>query len=125
MKLFYWNCRGMGNANTQRTFASFCRQYSPDYVCLVEPLVIFSSVSSSFWDRLDLTFMASNSLSLPSIWVLRKRSAPSPVSLHVHEQHITVDIPFANALHRISFIYGSIWRNHRLSLWTFSLFLRH
>ena len=74
----------MGNANTQRTFASFCRQYSPDYVCLVEPLVIFSSVSSSFWDRLDLTFMASNSLSLPSIWVLQNQRAPIPLSFLVH-----------------------------------------
>ena len=88
MKIFSWNCRGMGNAHTQRIFFSFCQQFSPDYICLIEPMVTFSFISYVFWDRLDLILIAHNNLPFPSIWVLGKRGLPLPSSIHIHYQHI-------------------------------------
>ena len=95
----------------------FCSQYSPDYVYLVKLMVQFSSIPSSFWNRLDFFLLATNDHDLPSIWVFSKSGNPSPVFMHIHEQHITFDVSLHNSLQRISFVCGSVWRNRRLHLW--------
>ena len=115
MKILYWNCRGMGNSKTQRTLFSFCQQYSPDFVCIVEPMIDFSAIPFSFWNRLNLTLLACNDRNLPSIWLMGKCDGPSMSSIYVHEQHITVDFSLPH-LQRLSFVYGSIWQNRRMHL---------
>ena len=118
MKLFYWNCRGFGNAPTQRVLFYYCQHFSPDYICLSEPMVLFSSIQQSYWDSLGFDLLATNLCPLPSLWVFGKRGAPSPTHVHLHDQHITLDVHFANVSQRVSFVYGSVWSNRRILLWS-------
>ena len=98
MKLFYWNCRGIGNLNTQYIFASFFCQYSPNFLYLVEPMVEFASIPFAFFNRLDLSLIALNDRVLPSIWVFGRSSTLAPSSIFIHDQHITFDVLLNNSL---------------------------
>ena len=70
MKFIFWNCRGIENLATQCTLFNFCNSHKPDFLCLAEPKVYFSSIPSSFYRSLYLSFVMDNALRLPSIWVL-------------------------------------------------------
>lgn len=108
----------MGNSSTQRTLFYFCQHYSPDLLCLAKPMILFTSIPLSFWDRLDLSLIACNNRPIPSVWVLGKRCLLPPTFINIHDQHITIDVSFANVRQRVSFIYGSVWSNRRLQLWS-------
>ena len=117
MKVFFWNCRGFINSNTQRIFSQYCRQYKPGLLCIIEHMVHFQSSSSRFWSFLGLFFIAANNISLPSIWILGNSLTLVSLWIHFHQQRVTLNFYFQNKVHRITFVYGNVWSHKRVELW--------
>ena len=75
MKILFWNCRGIGNAQTESVLRNFCTTYTPNLVGIAEPMVDFSSLPYRFWFSLNLELVAVNNRPLPTLWVLRQRNS--------------------------------------------------
>ncbi|WCJ43864.1 hypothetical protein M5689_024573 [Euphorbia peplus] len=120
MILFYWNCRGIGNAPTQNRLSNFCRQFKPDFLCLAEPMVDFSSILISLWNSLNLTPIATNIGSPASIWVFCNRNVQTQniVQVITNAQHITLDVNISTTTYRFSFVYGKVSHVERCFLWS-------
>ena len=118
MKLFYWNCRGIGNPDSQRYLYNVCVSNRLDFLCLSEPFVDFASVSFRFWDSLGLQLLATNQRDPPTLWVFKnKLFAAAPTGLVCGEQHVSFTLSVNNQVFKVSFVYASVWRNRRLQLW--------
>lgn len=66
MKVFFWNCTGIGNELTRHTLKFICVALCP---YIPELMVDFSLISSTFWSFLNLHFFLSNVVSFLCIFV--------------------------------------------------------
>lgn len=107
MKVFYWNIRGIGNPRSQMEFSNFCRIHKPDFICIAEPMVDFSSIPSHFWLSLNLTLVAVNDRgsSLPNILVLCNNLLDPRVICNSSQQ-ISVQIELDNVTCLLTFVYA-------------------
>lgn len=117
-KMNVWNIRGIGNPRSQLEFSNFCRIYQPDFFCLSEPMVAFSSIPSYFWLSLNLTLVAVNDRgsSLPNIWVLCNNSL-DPTVICNSTQQVSIKIGIDNVTCCLSFVYASTNPYTRRQLW--------
>ena len=118
MKVFYWNIRGIGNPRSQLEFSNFCRIHKPDFLCLSEPMVAFSSIPSYFWLSLNRILVAVNDRgsSLPNIWVLCNNSL-DPTVICNSTQQVSIKIGIDNVTCCLSFVYASTNPYTRRQLW--------
>ena len=120
MNVLYWNCRRLGNVQTQRALFNFCRVHKPDYLCIAEPMVLFDNMPSSFWRALDFSFLFANDLDIPTLWVLvsNKISAKNAEIFTSSTQYITVQFHRASSVHFLTFIYASVRSSVRRLFWS-------
>ena len=62
ISVLYWNCHGIGNESTRRALRDLCRLHHPSLVCIAEPMVVFTSISSGFWSSLGLHLVGLNDM---------------------------------------------------------------
>ena len=79
----------------------------------------FSSIPSSFWRSLHLSFVMDNALRLPSIWVLvfDDIGASNVSVLSSSDQQITVDFDLDSFYVTLSFVYVNVLFSSRRKLW--------
>lgn len=116
MKIFYWNCRGIGNDNTRRCLSDFCRRFSPDIVGLAEPMILSSAVSQRFYNSINMDCLAVNNVIFPSLWVLVSRRIRVNV-MTIGSQHVTIFFSVENCLHNVTVVYGATTVFDRRTLW--------
>ena len=75
----------------------------------------FSSIPSSFWRSLYLSFVMDNALRLPSIWVLVSNDigAGNVSVLSSSDQQITVDFDLDSSHVTLSFVYANVLSSSR------------
>ncbi|KAK2661151.1 hypothetical protein Ddye_007684 [Dipteronia dyeriana] len=102
-----------------RVLRDLCHLHRPSLVCIVEPMVVFTSISSSLWSSLSLHLMGLNDRGglLPTIWVFACDSFPDAQIILFHEKYLTVSITVNSQLHYFTFIYTSMSTIVRRSLW--------
>jgi hypothetical protein len=88
-------------------------------VCIAEPMVDFSSISSGFWSSLGLHLVGMNDRGglIPTIWVFACASFPEVQIVHCHDQHLTVSLSIDSRVHWYTFVYASTSTVVRRSLW--------
>ncbi|WCJ18474.1 Retrovirus-related Pol polyprotein from type-1 retrotransposable element R2 [Euphorbia peplus] len=124
IKILYWNCRGIGNPQTQRTLQGFCLKHRPDFLCLTEPMVDFSSIAPNFWKSISMNFLSTNDRVFPTIWVFHRIDLNNLSIISRHEQHVTLEVETSGNVHRISLVYGNVLATRRRALWDDILLLK-
>lgn len=125
MKLLSWNIRGIGNSDSCNELSNICRQYHPDLVCILEPMISFDIIPSSYWVSLNLRLISMNERGslIPNMWLL---GAPHIVALIIllSEQQITIQLDMEGVTSQLSFIFTATTARKRKSLWSELLQLR-
>ena len=119
INVLFWNCRGIRGEPTRRVLRELCHLHRPALVCIAEPMVDFSSISSSFWSSLGLHLVGMNDRGglIPTIWVFACDSFPEVQIVHCHDQHLTVSLSIDSRVHWYTFVYASTSTVVRRSLW--------
>lgn len=67
-----WNIRGLGNEQSRNALSDLCSSHKPDWVAILEPKILSSSLPRRYLSGLKLTLYMENSrLGMrPNIWVL-------------------------------------------------------
>ncbi|XP_019435878.1 PREDICTED: uncharacterized protein LOC109342329 [Lupinus angustifolius] len=118
MKVFYWNCRGLGNSNTKLVLKKLCFINKPDIVFISEPMIQSSKINSSFWANLNLKLFLVNNRDpmLPNIWGICRLDI-NPVVIASSIQQISISVVFENQQVFISAIYAHTNYLRRRDLW--------
>ncbi|XP_031119046.1 uncharacterized protein LOC116022462 [Ipomoea triloba] len=103
-----WNCQGAASKTFRRTLKHFCRLYSPDLVCLLEPKVsgdqanrICISFGFEEWIRVEAVGFSGG------IWVFWNRPLEIQI-MKTHPQFINLQITDGNSPPWVlSIVYGS------------------
>ena len=114
MNIFFWNIRGIANNPSREILFNFFKQFSPDVICLAEPMMNFDDFSQNFLISINmkmLTFNLRNGIS--KIWIWVRKDIQTPLIFSNSEQEITLD--FGNSVQpfRVSFIHASVNVNLR------------
>ncbi|XP_042495070.1 uncharacterized protein LOC122074306 [Macadamia integrifolia] len=120
MRIFYWNIRGVRKAAASRALHIFLRDYSPDVVCIAEPMVDSFSFPDRFFNRLGFMseFIHNSRLDkVPNLWVVWKNSLARPVVVQSSEQMISVSMQWNGQQVVVSVIHASCFRAERRNLW--------
>ncbi|KAI9157503.1 hypothetical protein LWI28_023591 [Acer negundo] len=119
INVLFWNCRGIRGKPTKRVLRELCRLHRPALVCIVEPMVDFSSISSGFWSSHGLLLVGMNDRGglIPTIWVFICALFPEAQIVHCHDQHLTVSFSIGSRVHYFTFVYASTSAMVRRSLW--------
>ncbi|KAM7514245.1 hypothetical protein LguiA_003828 [Lonicera macranthoides] len=122
MNVLYWNARGIANAPTQEALKEMCRKFQPKFVCIAEPMVDLSGVSSSFWRFLGFNLVGVNDRGslLPNIWLFASNEAIGRGIQVVNNvgQHITISLNFQNVSCYVTCVYASTAYGVRRKLWS-------
>ena len=72
MKIIYWNIRGIGNNDSRIAFREMYRLNNPSLVFLAEPMVVYDSIPSWFWNNLHVTNYCVNKREplIPNLWAV-------------------------------------------------------
>ena len=97
-----------------------CRIYHPDFLCIAEPFIPFSSVRSSFWQSLGFSFLVENQreCGLPSLWIFYASRLPVPIVSLVNEQFVSIESVLDSTPIILCFIYASVFPYYQRRLWT-------
>lgn len=118
MKALYWNARGMGNSPTRRVLKRFVRLHKPAMICISEPFIPLSAITSSFWRSLNLFPIATNDRgsSRPNLWLLCDPNV-SPQVISATAQQLTVTCVLDSVLCVFSWVYAKTTYIERRQLW--------
>lgn len=117
MKILKWNIRGLVNPSSKKELANIVSFHKPALVAISEPLVEFSSVSSSYWHCLHLTLVTVSNNQFPKLWIFQDDSVIDLSILSCGNQQVTIKTRFENASCCFSFIYASTLYVNRRDLW--------
>ncbi|KAI9201019.1 hypothetical protein LWI28_016717 [Acer negundo] len=119
INVLFWNYRGIRGEPMRRVLRELCRLHKPALVCIVEPMVDFSSISSGFLSSLGLRLVGMNDRGglILTIWVFTCASFPEAQTVHCHDQHLTVSLSIGSRVHCYTFVYASTSIVVRRSLW--------
>ncbi|KAI9168887.1 hypothetical protein LWI28_003367 [Acer negundo] len=120
INVLFWHYRGIRGELTRRVLLKeLCRLHRPALVCIAEPMVYFSSISSGFWSSLGLRLVGMNDRGglIPTIWVFTCASFPEAQIVHCHDQHLTVSLLIGSRVHCYTFFYARTSTMFRRSLW--------
>lgn len=118
MKILYWNIRGVANPDSQMELHSICVKYKPDFVCISEPMTLFSKIPMVSWSPLHLKLVETNSKDpAPNLWLLCSEYLQTPTVIWNGQQQITISTYFDNKYCFLTFIYASTSYLRRHFLW--------
>lgn len=119
MKVLFWNIRGIGNDVSQNMLRLHCQSVRPDWLCLAEPKVPFSSILPSFWRSLNLQFVSSNSRSsgTPNLWVFCSHRVASFSTVFSSDQVVIIQAEFSSRSFYLAFVHGHALHSRRRQLW--------
>ncbi|CAN6558781.1 unnamed protein product [Malus baccata var. baccata] len=126
MKVLFWNIRGIGNDDSRTELSNICRLHHPDLVCIAEPMVTFNSISTAYWDSLNLSALTFNSRGTlaPNLWLLTSSTCADPLVISISDQQVTVRCTFDHIPSQFTFVYASTSSIKRRDLWADFISLR-
>lgn len=121
MWIFYWNCKGIGNAASQHTLYSLYKFHRPYVLCHAKPMMEFDAISSCYWSFLNLHLVTTNykESTVPSIWILASHVISAFNIISNNMQQVIVEFKLNDVLQTITFVYAHVLYSCKCSLWDF------
>ncbi|XP_019435949.1 PREDICTED: uncharacterized protein LOC109342416 [Lupinus angustifolius] len=114
--------RGFGSLKTRLVLQNFCVTHKPDLVFISEPMIPIVSVSSTFWNSLNLDLFVVNNIgdALPNLWGLCSRGVVPHVLLST-SQFLAISATLDNKVVNVCVVYAHTNYIQRRILWSDAL----
>ncbi|KAF5176879.1 hypothetical protein FRX31_033535 [Thalictrum thalictroides] len=116
MKCISWNIRGIAKEDAQNRMRKLVRNYNPDYLGILEPMIFPKDIPYGCLQSLGLSqtiLHNDRGDKKPNIWILYKNNCLVPQILSMSNQHITVEV---NGVF-LSVVHGHTYYVRRRELW--------
>ncbi|KAL8535234.1 hypothetical protein ACS0TY_011018 [Phlomoides rotata] len=121
MIIFSWNANGLGNDHTKNALRYYCRTYHLDWVAIYEAKVHLSTIHSSYWRGLNLSFYTENvRINLrPNIWIFGKQELINNSRIiYSSDQYILIETNISSHAWYFGFVHARYTHIPRRDLWS-------
>ncbi|XP_042497584.1 uncharacterized protein LOC122076339 [Macadamia integrifolia] len=121
MRVLFWNIRGVKKEAGKRFLQSLISEYSPDFLCLAEPMVQVSKFPVLFFNKLGYSAEFIHNIRherLSNLWIIWKRGLRHPSIVSMSEQQLSIEVDWQGEKLLLSFIHASCFKIERRDLWS-------